>query len=312
MRLAGLSLLAAMVTITTVPAAAAKVPESNDPITFMLANWSSFNVQSEIAGQILQKLGYTVKYQPMDDSARYPAFEAGDATFAMETWATTQKAALEASVATGKVLDLGELKARAKEDWWYPLYMKEKCPGLPNWEALKNPKCAQAFSAPETAPKGRYLAGPVDWGGFDNERVEALGLPFVVVNAGTDASMFAELQAAYERKAPIMLWIYSPHWAPSKYQGEWVQFPKYTDECYDKKLYTCGKPEGWIKKMGWAEGEKKWPCAYQVIRNYDMDAKTLGDFAGEVDLDGKKPAEVAKAWIAKNEATWKSWAKCGL
>jgi len=41
--------------------------------------------------------------------------------------------------------------------------MKEKCPGLPNWEALND--CAEAFSTPETAPRGRYLGGPVTWGG---------------------------------------------------------------------------------------------------------------------------------------------------
>jgi glycine betaine/proline transport system substrate-binding protein len=300
--------------------AQAATPESNDTIRFMYGNWSSINIQAQIAGQILQKLGYTVEYIPVDDSARYPAFENGDLTFAMETWATTQKANLEASIATGKVLDMGSLDAQAKEEWWYPIYMKERCPGLPNWEALKDPKCAEAFSAPETAPKGRYLAGPVDWGGHDVERVEALGLPFEVVNAGTDAGMFAELQSAYERKAPIMLWVYSPHWAPSKFEGEWVQFPEYEDACYNDdawgvnpdKAYDCGKPYGWIKKMAWAEGEKKWPCAYQVVRNYQMDAKTLGALVGEVDLNAKPVEEVAKAWIDANETTWKAWASCGM
>ena len=91
--------------------------------------------------------------------------------------------------------------------------MKEKCPGLPDWHALLDPKCAEAFSTPDTAPKGRYLGGPVTWGGYDDERVQALGLPFEVVHAGTDAAMFAELVSAEERKAPILLWIYSPHWA---------------------------------------------------------------------------------------------------
>lgn len=99
-----------------------------------------------------------------------------------------------------------------------------KMSGLPNWEALRT-KCAEAFSTAETAPKGRYLGGPVTWGGFDDERVEALGLPFEVVHAGTDAALFAELESAYQRKAPIMLWIYAPHWAPAKFKGEWVAFP---------------------------------------------------------------------------------------
>lgn len=96
---------------------------------------------------------------------------------------------------------------QAIEEWWYPAYMKERCPGLPNWEALND--CAEEFSVPETAPKGRYLGGPVTWGGFDDERAEALDLDYEVVHAGTDAALFAELESAYQREAPILLWVYN-------------------------------------------------------------------------------------------------------
>ena len=90
------------------------------------------------------------------------------------------------------------------------------------------------------------------WGGFDDERVESLGLDFEVVHAGTDAALFAELESSYQRKDPIMLWIYSPHWAPAKFEGEFVEFPEYTDDCYNDPswglnpdmAYDCGKPRG--------------------------------------------------------------------
>ncbi len=179
-----------------------------------------------------------------------PAWNRATCTLAMEMWETTGRDAMDASTATGKTENIGPTGMKAKEEWWYPLYMKEKCPGLPNWEALKDPACAEAFSTAETAPKGRYLGGPVTWGGFDDERVEALGLPFEVIHAGTDAALFAELESAYQREAPILLWIYAPHWAPAKYKGEWVEFPQYTKECYSDPAwgsnadaqYDCGKP----------------------------------------------------------------------
>ena len=152
----------------------------------------------------------------------------------MEYWDTTAGEAMAASDATGQTERLGALGPKAKEEWWYPLYMKEKCPGLPNWEALKEAACAEAFSTPDTAPNGRYLGGPGDLG---RVRRRAGGsrskLPFTVIHAGTDGAMFAELDSAYQRQAPIMLWIYSPHWAPAKYEGEWVEFPEYSTECYD-------------------------------------------------------------------------------
>jgi len=98
---------------------------------------------------------------------------------------------MDAGLAAGNTVDLGETGMVAIEEWWYPKYMKEKCPGLPDWEALNG--CAEAFSAPETAPKGRCLGGLVARAGFDGERVEALGPDYEVVHAGTDAALFAEL-----------------------------------------------------------------------------------------------------------------------
>jgi glycine betaine/proline transport system substrate-binding protein len=309
--------LAALAVVALTPATAGAV-ESSDPIKIGVFDWTSVNINAHVLGDILAKLGYTVEYPPGDYlSSLTTGLTTGDLTVGLEYWDTTAGEAMKASDATGQTERLGMLGPKAKEEWWYPLYMKEKCPGLPNWEALKDPKCAQAFATPETAPKGRYLGGPVTWEGFDDERVDALGLPFTVIHAGTDAAMFAELDSAYQRKAPMMLWIYSPHWAPAKYQGEWVRFPEYTPECYKdpkwgvnpNKAYDCGKPHGEIWKYAWAGMKDKWPLAYKVAKAFTIDAEQLDLMSGKVDLDGKSIEEVAAAWVASNEATWKAWAQ---
>lgn len=72
----------------------------------------------------------------------------------MEIWATTGQEALDAAVATDKVENFGPTGMQAKEEWWFPEYMKEKCPTLPDWTALAEPGCAEAFSTTETARKG--------------------------------------------------------------------------------------------------------------------------------------------------------------
>jgi glycine betaine/proline transport system substrate-binding protein len=261
-------------------------------------------------------MGYNIELVTADYIAQFAGLESGDLHVAMEMWETTGKQAMDESLKTGKTVDLGETGMDAIEDWWYPLYMKEKCPGLPDWKALND--CAEAFSTPETAPMGRYLGGPVTWAGFDDERVEALGLDYEVIHAGTDAALFAELQSAYERKAPWLGWIYTPHWAPIKFEGEWVEFPRYTEECYDDPAwggnadmaYDCGKPRGWIKKVGWKDGEQKWTCAYQAVRNFKIDNQSVGEMIGQVDLDGKEVDEVVGQWIADNESVWKPWIAC--
>jgi len=309
--LAGTMLLAA---VAAAPAAADV--ESKDPIILTIHDWTGQYITTHLMGEVLMKAGYNVKYQQADYIAQFAGLESGDLHIAMEMWETTGKQAMDESLKTGKTVDLGETGMNAIEEWWYPLYMKEKCPGLPDWKALND--CAEAFSTAETAPKGRYLGGPVTWAGFDDERVEALGLDFEVVHAGTDAALFAELQSAYERKAPWLGWVYTPHWAPIKFEGEWVEFPPYSDECYENPAwggnpdmaYDCGKPSGWIKKVGWKDGEQKWACAYDAVRNFKIDNQSMGEMIVLVDLEGKEVDEVVSQWIADNQSTWKPWIAC--
>ena len=219
--------LALSAMLAVAPALAA---ESSDPIKLTLHDWSGQLITTKLMGEVLKEAGYNVEYVQADYIAQFAGLKTGDLHVAMEIWETTGREAMDEAFATGDVVNLGETGLQAIEEWWYPSYMKERCPGLPNWEALKD--CAEEFSTPETAPFGRYLGGPVTWGGFDEERVEALGLDFEVVHAGTDAALFAELEAAYQRQDPIMLWVYAPHWAPAKYDGEFVEFPPFSPECY--------------------------------------------------------------------------------
>ena len=287
--------------------------ESTDPIKLTLHDWTGQLVTTQIMGEVLKEAGYTIEYVQADYLAQFAGLKTGDLHVAMEIWATTGQEALDEAVASGNVENVGETGMQAIEEWWYPLYMKERCPGLPNWEALKD--CAEAFSTPETAPNGRYLGGPVTWGGFDEERVEALDLPFEVVHAGTDAALFAELESAYQRQAPVLLWVYAPHWAPIKYEGEWVEFPPYEKACYEDAAWggnpdathDCGKPRGPIWKAAWVGVKEKWPGAHKAIQAFSVDNDEIGAMVGKVDLEGGTVEAVVAEWMAANGDRWQQW-----
>lgn len=289
--------------------------ESSDPIKLTLHDWTGQLITTQLMGEVLKKAGYSVDYVQADYLAQFPGLESGDLHVAMEIWETTGREAMDAATATGNVENLGPTGMQAKEEWWYPSYMEELCPGLPDWTALQNPDCAKAFSTAETAPKGRYLGGPVTWGGFDEERIEALDLPFEVIHAGTDAALFAELESAYQRKAPIMLWLYAPHWAPAKYEGNWIDFPTYSADCYNDPAwglnpdlaYDCGKPFGEIWKVGWSGLKDKWPGAHKAIQAFTIDNDEMGRMITEVDLNGASIDSVVADWMAANEPRWSGW-----
>ena len=152
-----------------------------------------------------------------------------------------------------------------------PEYVKEVCPGLPDWKALD--ACAAKFATAETGAKGRFVGPPADWGKHYSERIQALKMNFQEVPVGQAATLWAELQAAYDRKEPVVLFNWTPNFIEAKFDGEFVEFPKYDKACLtDPKwgsnpdaVYDCGAPaSGYLKKVGSKELAEKWPKAAAV------------------------------------------------
>jgi len=67
--------------------------------------------------------------------------------------------------------------------------MEEKCPGLPDWEALK--QCTEVLATAETFPKGRILSYPADWGTRSADMITGLALHYEAVPAGRDGALVA-------------------------------------------------------------------------------------------------------------------------
>ncbi len=301
--------------ISGIPAAQADVPETKDPIKLVIMGYSGDNIIMFILGDLLEKLGYNVENTPADYLGQFAGLKAGDLHIGSPGWDTTAKAAMADAWGSGQVLNMGNIGIAVNEDWWYPLYVKDVCPGLPDWKALLEPQCVEALSVVETAPKARFLSGPIEWGGYDAERIEALDMAFEVIHAGSDAALTAEFVATIKRKQPIVGWTWEPFWLPALYEGEFVTWPEYDDACYEDpawgpnpdKAYDCGRPTGFMWKSAWAGGEKIWPKAYDVWRKFQLDAKTMGDMVYKSDVEGVPTEVVAEQWIEANENIWKAW-----
>ncbi|MCB1882887.1 MAG: ABC transporter substrate-binding protein [Geminicoccaceae bacterium] len=290
------------------------VPESEDAIAIPTHNWSSQIVMSHVVGDLFEKLGYNVEYTPTDSQAVYEAIRKGDVDLEMEVWEGAYGPAFEAAKAKGGIVDAGNHDAVTREEWWYPEYVKDVCPGLPDWKALN--ACAEKFAAPETAPKGRFLGGPVDWLKHDAERIEALDMDFSVVNAGSASALWAELASAEKRKAPIVLFNWTPNFIEAVYKGEFVEFPAYGEGCKTDpawgenktETYDCGNPpDGYLKKAAWDGMEKKWPVAFKLLQEISFTNEQIAKMAELVDVEGLEADEAAEEWLDQNEAVWQPW-----
>lgn len=288
--------------------------DSSDPIIIPIHNWSSQIVMSNVVGQMFESMGNSVEYVTTDSQAVYESVRLGDVTLEMEVWEGAFGASFRAALEKGGIVDVGDHNAVTREDWWYPMWTKDACPGLPSWEALND--CAALFTTAETGDKGRYLDGPVDWLKHGQERVAALDMNFVVVNAGSAAALWAEIEAAEANKTPLVVFNWTPNFAEAVWPGEFVEFPTWVDGC-DKDpavgpnptaLYDCGNPaNGYMKKAAWEGMEAKWPAAYAVLSKISFTNAQIAEMAKMVDIDGMEPDEAAETWLATNEAVWKPW-----
>jgi glycine betaine/proline transport system substrate-binding protein len=182
--------------------------DSSDPIKIVTNNWTSQVVLSNVIGQVLESQGDKVEYKSSDTQLQFTAIAAGDMDFQVEVWEGSMAEPFEKSLAGGAV-DYGAHAAVTREDWWYPAYMNEMCPGLPDWKALDD--CAAKLATAETGAKGRFVGPPADWGKHYSERIQALKMNFQEVPVGQAATLWAELQAAYDRKEPIVLFNWTPN-----------------------------------------------------------------------------------------------------
>lgn len=301
-------------TALTFLAPAAFAEDSKDPIMIPIHNWSSQIVMSHVVGDVFTEMGNSVEYVSTDSQAVYESIRLGDVALEVEVWEGAFGASFDAAVAKGGIHAAGAHNAVTREDWWYPMWTKEACPGLPDYKALND--CAALFVTPETGDKGRFLGGPVDWLKHDQEKVDALGMNFAVVNAGSAAALWAEIGAAEKTKTPIVLFNWTPNFAEAVWPGEFVNFPEWVEGC-DKdpavgpiadKVYDCGNPaNGYMKIAAWDGMKDKWPAAYAALAKVSLTNAQIAEMAKMVDIDGMEPEDAAKAWMDANPDVWKAW-----
>lgn len=287
--------------------------ESDEPIILVQNNWTSQLVLSNVVGQVLEGQGYTIEYTPSDSQLQFTAIANGDMHFQVEAWEGSMKTAFENAVEEGMV-DAGTHKAVTREEWWIPNYVLEVCPEAGKWEGLN--ACASIFSTAETAPKGRFVGPPADWGKNYAARIEALEMDMIAINVGQAATLWAELQSAYDREEPIVLFNWTPNFIESKFEGRFVDFPEPEPACFDDASWgpnpnatgDCGAPsQAWLKKAAWSGMEEEWPGAWKILQNVNFDNAQIARAALLVDVDGMSPEEAAAKWIMENQGVVDSW-----
>ena len=294
----------------TAPAFAA---DSSKPIVIPTHNWSSQIVMAHVIGGIFESLGNNVEYVTADSQAVYEAIRNGDVTISHEVWQSSFGKSFYNAMEKGGVIDAGTHAAATLEEMGVPQHVIDNnlCPGLPNWEALKN--CKDVFVTADSGGKGRWLEGPQSWhGDLMPVRLEALGLAddYTVTFAGGADALWAEIASAKKDNRGLIVFNWTPNFTDAD-GFVFIEFPEYTEGCRkaDGGDGACGSPKGWLKKAANYKFPKTHPKAYSTYSKISFTTKQIGQMAALVDIDKMTHEDAAKKWLADNEAVWKAFTK---
>lgn len=311
------ALKAALVGVTLALSAnagsAAELGAANEPIKLAINEWTGQHITTRIAGKILEAAGYKVEYVVAGYQNMWDAVSEGNLDAALEVWASNVTERYRQLQKAGKVENIGELGLKAREGFVYTPAAAEACPGLPDWKALK--QCVSAFATPETMPLGRMIDYPAEYGTPGADRIKALDLPLKPIPAGSEGAEIAAIKASVERKKPLLLFFWRPHWAFTKYNLKFVELPKGTPECYSDPAYgpnpkvtgDCDLLPSAIFKATWPEFKNKWPAAYEILKDYTLTVDEQEPMIEKVDVEGQSLDAVTQEWVDTHKSTWQPW-----
>jgi glycine betaine/proline transport system substrate-binding protein len=288
----------AFAALAPIAGARAEVPESSDPIKLAILEWTGQHVTAFMAGQILERMGYTVEYVTAGSYPSGTGTADGDLTATLEVWDNNMGEFWPKLLAEGKVEDLGDVGLDGGEGFVYPKYVEEMCPGLPAWDAFVG--CSELFASPETLPNGRFVEYPADWGDRASQLIKTAGLPYEAVPAGSEGALVAELKSAVEKHQPVVMMFWAPHYILAQIEVGWVEIP---DDLRNE--YSLQKPQ--MAKFVWPPMKDTWPAAYNLLKSFQIDTATQQVLMDLIDNQGQDVREVTAKWLDENESVWKPW-----
>ncbi len=279
-------------------------------VTLLELDWSSQQVLTHALSSLLIKQGVDTQIMKIPASGQWYCLATSKADIQVEVWEGTMARDLDKLLKQNRVAVAAEHNVSSREGWWFPSFVKELCPGLPDWKALND--CWSLFA--DGGRRGVYYAGP--WEKPDAARIRALGLPFMVNTLDTGEELKDLLVEAIDKRQPILLFNWSPNWVDKAFEGQFVDFPTYEPECEtkpewgvnEKYPWDCDNPVGgWLKTVVSTDLAKKSSCAYKIVQSFILNHEDLSLAGYLTDVKGLSVADAAQSWLETNASRQPTW-----
>ncbi|MEU1042071.1 ABC transporter permease/substrate binding protein [Streptomyces sp. NPDC005551] len=249
-------------------------------VTIGYIPWDEGVASTFLWKEILEERGFEVDTRQFDAGPLYTSLAQGSVDFQTDAWLPTTHEQYWKKY--GKQLDdLGSWYGPTSLELSVPSYLK----GVDSLADLKGR--ADEFGGRITGIESS--AGMM--GLLKSKVLKEYGLDeeYKVVDSSTPA-MLAELKRAYAEKKPVVVTLWSPHWAYSDYELKKLKDPK----------GAWGKGDGvhTLSRKGFAEDN---PVVGKWLKNFRMNEKQLTGLEAEINKAGKGAQQDAvRAWLKRN------------
>ncbi len=288
-------------------------PDVRPGVTFGVTDWTGARLTVALAELLVERrLGYPVDVVDVDDNGQMlDDLETNELDAVLEVWPSGFLPENQERLGFGTVLNLGDLGVVSKPGWFVPAYVVDEAPALSDWEAYQQPETARLFATTETGNRGRFLGTDPAWVQYDQQIIDALGLPFDVEFSGSERATTSELQRLTAAKLPVLLYWWTPSAEITRYDLVPVTLPERTAAC-DAAAGTgqqqrCDYAEEVVIKLGAADLADRLPDLHRFLSRFSLSTEQQLAMIDKVDNQGLTIQSVVEEWADENQDRWESW-----
>ncbi|MEV0978293.1 ABC transporter permease/substrate binding protein [Streptomyces sp. NPDC049915] len=249
-------------------------------VTIGYIPWDEGIASTYLWKEVLEQRGYQVEAKQLDAGPLYTSLAAGTVDFQTDAWLPTTHAQYWKKYGS-RIDDLGSWYGPTSLELTVPAYLKD-VDTLADLKGKAGEFGGKITGIESSAGEMALLKSKVlKEYGLDKE--------YKVVDSSTPA-MLAELKRAYSKKEPIVVPLWSPHWAYNDYRLKKLKDPK----------GAWGKGDGLhtLARKGFA-GDN--PVVAKWLKGFKLDEKQLTGLEADITKAGKgKQQDAVRAWLKKN------------
>ncbi|MCQ4192603.1 MULTISPECIES: ABC transporter permease/substrate binding protein [Streptomyces] len=249
-------------------------------VTLGYVPWDEGVASTFLWKEILEQRGYEVEAKQFDAGPLYTSLAQGDIDIVTNSWLPTTHAQYWKKYGD-RLDDLGSWYDNTSLELTVPAYMKDV-----NTLADLKGKAGQ-FGGKITGIESS--AGEMALLKDKVSKEYGLDKEYKVVDSSTPA-MLAELKRAMSKKEPIVVTLWSPHWAYNDLDLKKLKDPK----------GAWGKGDGvhTLSRKGFAGDD---PTAAKWMKDFKLDEKQLTSLEAEINKAGKgKQQDAVRTWLKSN------------